>query len=203
MSGSWRFDLATRGVVIDSDGSTELSPDTIPLLREIDSRRKTTVVVVQNVDRQWEARLGERLGIDEDLFRRHTSPSPGAADGSDPWKAVFGNGLREQKRPQNGIINRAEESDQATADDTGSPTEEFRSEYWHADGVLVLDRGLAREELAQDKVVAPPGRHVTFHPRYGWQASTRVTCFRVSRRVCKPPPLHHTGHPSKRVNAHL
>lgn len=113
-------------------------------------------------------------GIAEDLFQLHASSSPGAVDGGDPWQAVFGSTVDEQGRPkQEGFTVQAD------------ALQKYPPTYWQADGVLVLGRSLTHQDPALDNATVPLGRHVYLLPQYGWQASTRLTCLRVSHLVCR------------------
>ncbi|KXJ96162.1 hypothetical protein Micbo1qcDRAFT_231266 [Microdochium bolleyi] len=129
---SWQFDLSTRAIAIDTERPTDLSLDTIPALQDVEQRGKTTVIVVQNVDSAWQARLSSRLGVGHDFFDRHISEGPRAKE---PWKAVFGSAVDEQKRPLSGFV----------ADDT----------LFLVDGGVVPSGGLFDKQPWRTKLFVP------------------------------------------------
>lgn len=50
----WELDSSTLGVLLESMITTPLSPSTIPSIDEIRQRGRDTVIIVQNINAEWQ-----------------------------------------------------------------------------------------------------------------------------------------------------
>lgn len=111
------------------------------------------VVLIENINQAWIDELGPAWGIDSSFFARHAC-NPVLT--STIWHAIFGNTVAEQKKPSEG------------SSDSHS--------YWHVDGIRRRDRYSPPDaEILFDTNRVP--RILKRYDGYGWQASTRVSCY--------------------------
>ncbi|KAG9657518.1 hypothetical protein KCV03_g10181, partial [Aureobasidium melanogenum] len=111
------------------------------------------VIVIENIDRGWIAELGVAWEIHPSFFARHARNPEGT---SSIWQAIFGNTVAEQKRP--------------------SEEHSLAHSYWHVDGFRGYNRySTSAAEDPVDTNWIP--RRLAWDNSYGWQASTRVSCY--------------------------
>lgn len=117
------------------------------------SRSDGVVIVIENIDQDWIANLSVAWNIRASFFAGHARNVEGT---SSIWRAIFGNTVAEQKRPSEGH----------------SPA----YSYWHVDGFRGYNRyPTSTTEDPVDTNWIP--RLLTWDNSYGWQASTRVSCY--------------------------
>ncbi|KAG9858515.1 NAD(P)-binding protein, partial [Aureobasidium melanogenum] len=114
------------------------------------------VVIIENIDKPWANELGSALGIDDSFFIRHANKLDVTTT---LWQAIFGNTVGEQRKP------------------SGECTESHSS--WHVDGLLRWNKNSPtnEERLAQTNF-HDYDRILNKYDNYGWQANTRVSCYK-------------------------
>jgi hypothetical protein len=117
------------------------------------SHSEGVVIIIENIDQHWIANLGVAWEIHPFFFARHARDVEVT---SSIWQAIFGNTVAEQKKPS----------------EEHCPT----YSYWHIDGFRGYSRySTSTAEDPRDTNWIP--RLLTWDNSYGWQASTRISCY--------------------------
>lgn len=126
------------------------------------------VIVIENIDQSWIAKLGVAWGIHHSFFARHAC-NPEVT--STIWQAIFGNTVAERKSP--------------SAEDTSTHSQ------WHVDGFYGHNSysPLFADSLSNTNWIP---RLLEWDRKYGWQANTRVSCYvkhDLPRPLCESGPM--------------
>jgi len=169
----WELDSSTVGVLLDSVIPRRLSLPTIPSIDDITKRDQYTVIIVQNLDAEWQERLRSQLKIGQIFFDRHNHGRP---QSDDLYTEIFGLTAYQRRRPDSGQWY-AELSE-----DLYRPNREPC--YWHGDGILTLEGTHNKMHSIAHQATSPIRRRLTHHPQFGWHTSTRVSVLRL-RNLCE------------------
>lgn len=176
----WELDSSTLGVLLESMITTPLSPSTIPSIDEIRQRGRDTVIIVQNVNGEWQERLRSQLGIDQRFFDRHNNDRPRS---DDLQTEIFGLTVDQQRRPE---TDRQIDLEMRCRHDQGlNDWYQWYSWCWHVDGILALDGTRNQMHSATHRVPSPDQRRLTYHPLSGWHTSTRISVSKQGQHLCE------------------
>ncbi|KJX93668.1 Magnesium transport protein CorA [Zymoseptoria brevis] len=147
----------------------------VSLVGSPDDASLDTVVVVENLSLLWAKSLADAWNMDWDFFEAHATNPRGR---SSTWDAIFGPTPWE----------RPEGRGNATARRSSTKLEQSKSgsteNSWHVDGIFFHGEAYSRDasELVDPNFMP---RLIENAGKYGWQASTRISCYVKANARCR------------------
>ena len=175
-STNWESNIRTRALLCDLNQQKSLQLPDITSLAHPKTQEDIAVIIVENINLDWISTLGTALDIDAAFFCEHAL-SPG---GNSPWKAVFSSSPAGHKKPTQSVhtVNDAD-----IHSHEGTESNKFTSVSWHVDGVF--DLGQSDQDPPPLRTPSFIHRRLDFVAHYGWQATTRISCYRVNEKICQ------------------